>query len=130
MADPGAVSRLLLAPFALLAVGSLVGCSSSGPATSTGGSADGGPAEVTVIVSDTGCDPGTVEVSAGTVKLTAKNAGGEIGELEVLQGDKVKGEAENIAPDFTTSFTVDVEPGTYELVCYTDKAPKGSLVAR
>jgi len=42
----------------------------------------------------------------------------------------VVGEAENIAPDFTKSFTVDVAAGTYELICYSDKAPKGSLTAK
>ncbi|MFN8039592.1 MAG: cupredoxin domain-containing protein [Acidimicrobiales bacterium] len=122
---------LLAAPAALAGAALLAACSSSG-STSSGasGTAGGGAKEVTIVVTDKGCDPATVEVPAGSVKLTAKNAGGDIAELEVLQGAKVVGEAENIAPDFTKSFTIDVAAGTYELICYSDKAPKGSLTAK
>ena len=123
--------RHLALPAALLGLVLLAACSSSG-STSTGasGTAGGGTKEVTIVVTDKGCEPASVEVPAGSVKLTAKNAGGDIAELEVLQGAKVVGEAENIAPDFTKSFTVDVAAGTYELICYSDKAPKGSLTAK
>ncbi len=123
--------RQLVLPAALLGAVLLGACSSSGSATTgASGTAGGGAKEVTIVVTDKGCDPASVEVPAGSVKVTAKNAGGDIGELEVLQGAKVVGEAENIAPDFTKSFTVDVPAGTYDLICYSAKAPKGSLTAK
>lgn len=121
--------RHLVLPAALLGAALLGACSSSGGSAATGGTG-AGTKEVTIVVTDKGCEPASVEVPAGSVKLTAKNAGGDIAELEVLQGAKVVGEAENIAPDFTKSFTVDVPAGTYELICYSDKAPKGSLTAK
>jgi iron uptake system component EfeO len=53
----------------------------------------------------------------------------QAGEIEVISSDqRVKGEAENVAPSFAKSFTAaGLTPGTYDLVCGSTKAPKGTL---
>lgn len=131
----------VLALAAVLALGAGAcssGSSGSSSSTTAGGSsgtlATGGSAtttELTIEVSEQGCNPGKVEMQAGTIRLTAKNTGGGIGELEVITKDKkVKGEAENIAPGMSSSFNAEVEAGDYELICYSDEAPRGTLTAR
>lgn len=130
-----------LALTAVLVLGAAACGSGSSDSSSTtavngpsGSAATGGSAtttELTIEVSERGCSPSSVEMKAGTIRLTAKNVGEGIGELEVITaGKKVKGEAENIGPGMSSSFSADVETGNYELICYSDEAPRGTLIAR
>ncbi len=49
-------------------------------------------------------------------------------EFEVLDGNHVIGEVENVVPGLTRSFSIDLQPGTYTTYCPGgSKNPKGTL---
>jgi iron uptake system EfeUOB component EfeO/EfeM len=66
-------------------------------------------------------------VPAGTTVFSVTNNGTEAGEFEVLEGTQVLDEVEDIVPGVTQDMTIDLEPGTYELICYLDDSPRGTL---
>jgi iron uptake system component EfeO len=80
-------------------------------------------------LSDTGCDPATFTAAAGDVTVNIRNTGTDEGEVEVVTSDqRVKGEAENVAPNFSKAFTANgLTAGTYTIICGSDRAPKGTL---
>jgi uncharacterized cupredoxin-like copper-binding protein len=68
--------------------------------------------------------PAVTTVKAGKITFVARNSGKEGHELELSnkEGREIPdgaslGEAEDIAPGETKSFTLDLKPGTYELAC-------------
>ena len=105
-----------------LALPLLAGCSQSG-----GGSAAPGGDKIAVTVNDQGCTPASIEAPAGTIVFAVTNGGTEAGEFEVLEGTQVLDEVEDIVPGVTQDMTIDLEPGTYELICYLDDSPRGTL---
>ena len=105
-----------------LALPLLAACSQSG-----GGSQATGDDKIAVTVNDQGCTPGTIEAAAGTVVFAVTNGGTEAGEFEVLEGTQVLDEVEDIVPGVTQDMTIDLEAGTYELICYLDDSPRGTL---
>ena len=82
---------------------------------------------VPVTVDDAGCEPAAIEVPAGVVVFEVTNGGGDVGEFEVLEGDRVVDEVENILPGFVINLATRLDGGTYETVCYTLTSPRGSL---
>ena len=82
---------------------------------------------VPVVVDDTGCDPVAIEVPSGVVVFEVTNAGGDIGEFEILSGDRVVDEVENIVPGFVVNMVTRLDGGSYETVCYTLVSPRGTL---
>lgn len=104
-----------------LALPLLAACSQSG-----GGSEAAGD-KIAVTVNDQGCAPAAIEAPAGTIVFAVTNGGTEAGEFEVLQGTQVLDEVEDIVPGVTQDMTIDLEPGTYELICYDDDFPRGTL---
>jgi uncharacterized cupredoxin-like copper-binding protein len=106
-------------------------------ATSCGGSGSGGGATGDVVVTmkdfSLTAEPGTF--AAGTISFGIQNDGPSAHEFVVLRTDKAPDalpvengvipedqvdlvdEAEDIAPGTNTSLSVDLEPGSYVLVC-------------
>ena len=80
-----------------------------------------------VSVADGGCEPAAIEVPAGIVTFEVTNAGGDVGEFEILRGDRVVDEVENILPGFVTNMVTRLDGGEYETVCYTLQSPRGTL---
>jgi iron uptake system EfeUOB component EfeO/EfeM len=105
-----------------LALPLLAACSQSG-----GGSQAAGGDKIAVTVNDQGCTPASIEAPAGTIVFAVTNGGTEAGEFEVLEGTQVLDEVEDIVPGVTQDMTIDLEPGTYELICYLDDSPRGTL---
>ena len=90
---------------------------------STGG---GDANAVQVKITEAGCDPAELEVPAGKTTIEVTNDGADaVTEFEVMKGDEVLGEAENVAPGLSGEFTVDLEPGDYVTYC-----PGGTSVER
>ncbi|MBX3028760.1 MAG: iron uptake system protein EfeO [Chloroflexi bacterium] len=110
-------SRVLVAPTlaALLAMGAL-------PA-----SAQDAETRVAVTLTESGCEPSALTVPAGPVVFEITNMGGDIGELEILQGDFVIDEVENIVPTFQNNMVTRLDGGEYVLVCFTLQSPRGTL---
>jgi iron uptake system component EfeO len=105
-----------------LALPLLAACSQSG-----GGSTAAAGGSIAVTVNDQGCSPSTIEATAGELVFAVTNGGTEAGEFEVLEGTQVLDEVENIVPSVTQNLTITLEPGSYELICYLDDAPRGTL---
>jgi iron uptake system component EfeO len=109
--------------------GTLAACSSSGSGddTATGSAAPTDAAKQTgadarvaavTITAAKGCTPDKAQFPAGgiTFKIVNKDATA-VSEVELLSGQRIVGEKENIPPGFTGEFAVNVPAGTYTLYC-------------
>jgi iron uptake system component EfeO len=104
---------------------SLAACSSSGSGNAAGAGATdeaARPADprvaVVTVTAAGGCTPDKAALQAGpiTFKITNKDATA-VSEVELLSGQRIVGEKENIPPGFKGEFAVDVTAGTYTLYC-------------
>lgn len=82
---------------------------------------------IAVTVAPEGCDPIALTVPAGAFVLEITNAGGDVGEFEVLDGDRVVDEAENLLPGFTQDIAMRMDGGEYQTVCFSLTSPRGTL---
>ena len=117
---PALRARLVIAAgIGVLALGA---CGGSTP------SADPGTeSRVPVTVTESGCEPAALTATAGRVVFEVTNAGPDIGEFEILDGDRVVDEVENIVPGFVVNLASRVDGGDYQLVCYALRSPRGTL---
>ncbi|MGH8960418.1 MAG: iron uptake system protein EfeO [Jatrophihabitantaceae bacterium] len=97
----------------------LASCSSNGgPANGADpGTGDAHTANVTITASK-GCLPDRTDFAAGgiTFKINNKDATA-VSEVELLDGERIVGEKENLPPGLTGEFAVKVGAGTYTLYC-------------
>jgi iron uptake system component EfeO len=104
-----------------LAVLAITGC----------GSSDDPPAGATKLafkLTDAGCDPHDTEVPAGPIAFEVENGGSaSVTELEVLDGETILGEVENISEGLSGSFSLTLEKGRYTLRCSGGKEEDGTL---
>lgn len=100
-----------------------------------GTACSGEAAQLDVDLTEWAVRPSVSTVTAGRVRVVAHNrsAAGMVHELEVLavrpdgQKDPI-GEVEDVAPGASKSFTVKLQPGTYELACLIAAGEGGSPV--
>jgi iron uptake system component EfeO len=87
---------------------------------------------VAVALTDAGCNPAALTLDPGPVTFTVKNDGAEaVSEFEVLDGQRILGEVENLAPGLDGRFSLTLEPGSFTTYCPGGKtAERGSLVVR
>jgi iron uptake system EfeUOB component EfeO/EfeM len=86
-----------------------------------------GEARVPVTVTESGCEPGSLTAPSGRVVFEVTNAGPDIGEFEILDGDRVVDELENIVPGTNADLAMTLEAGDYQVICYEDDAPRATL---
>ncbi len=113
---------------ALIAALALAGCSSPGSGDAAGDAI--GIRQVKVELVDAGCSPVKLSLPAGATKFVVSNeAAGGVTEFEVLQGDRIVGEVELVAPGFEKSFSLTLKPGRYSTRCSggTKDGGKGTL---
>jgi len=136
------VRRFGAVSVAIAVIASLAGCggSSSGSSGAAAGGSSGGSvgglsgasagdphtANVTVTAA-AGCTSDRTSFTAGplTFKITNKDATA-VSEIELLGGERIVGEKENLPPGFSGTFTVTVAAGAYSLYCpgaATEKTP-------
>lgn len=98
----------------------LIGLAGAGCAKDKAGSQSNGNGATTIAVeiTDAGCapDPATAPAGAVVFRISNKDASA-VTEAELKQGDTILGEKENVAPGLSGSFTLDLKPGTYAMVC-------------
>ncbi len=82
---------------------------------------------VAVTITDTGCEPATLEVPEGATTFQIRNASRRAVEWEILQGVMVVDERENIIPGFVQKLTTKLAPGEYAMTCGLLSNPKGVL---
>jgi iron uptake system component EfeO len=111
----------LAASACLLTALALAGCAKADSTSS----ASGGPGQVTVVATKTGCTstPATVAAGPYTFKVSNSNAPA-VSEIELQQGSRILGEKENLIPGLSGSFSLRLKAGTYVFYCpgaHTDK---------
>ncbi|HEX4345425.1 MAG TPA: iron uptake system protein EfeO [Solirubrobacteraceae bacterium] len=77
-----------------------------------------GAKQVAMKLTDAGCDPATLKLDAGPTTFEVTNGGtARVSEFELLDGSKILGEKENLAPGLKGNFTLTLQPGNYTLSC-------------
>lgn len=100
-------------------------------ALSACGSSDEAPPDAKRIafkLTDAGCEPHDATAPAGPVVFEIENAGtSEVTEMELMEGEKVLGEEENIADGLEGSFSATLEAGKYTIFCPGGSDERGTL---
>src|SRR4051794_32775806 len=95
----------------------VVSCGSSSPDK---GAKPSGGADRTVAIklTDAGCEPAQLKVGAGPTTFVVSNAGtSKVSEFEVLDGDRILGEKENLVAGLSGKFDLNLRPGQYTISC-------------
>src|SRR5262245_18473183 len=119
----------------LLALPLVVAGCSSGSKKASEATKTSAPAATTVAartidvkLTDDGCEPRNIAATSGptTFKVTAEGTG--VSEFEVHDGSKLLGEVEHVTKDNDRSFSVTLQPGSFQTLCPGGaKFSKGTL---
>src|ERR1700722_20510167 len=85
------------------------------------------PGGIIITLTDSGCDPAKVDVTAGKNTFNIKNQSKRAVEWEILKDVMVVDERENILPGFAQTLTTTLDPGDYAMTCGLGSNPKGIL---
>jgi high-affinity iron transporter len=92
----------------------VVGCGSDGRGIPGDTTSSKG---VAVTITDEGC-PASLRLPAGPTTIAVTNdGGGSVSEFEILDGNRIVGEVENIAPGLSGKFSLTLHPGSYVTYC-------------
>jgi iron uptake system component EfeO len=86
-----------------------------------------GPGAIMITLTDAGCDPAKVDVTAGKNTFNIKNQSTRAVEWEILKDVMVVEERENILPGFAQTLTATLDAGDYAMTCGLRSNPKGIL---
>jgi FTR1 family protein len=103
---------------AIMLVGLILLATGCGSNSSSSTASTPGTKSVAFTISDEGCNPATMKLGSGPTTFHITNSGSSaVTELELLQGSRIVGEAENVAPGIPGKFTVTLQPGGYSVSC-------------
>lgn len=86
------------------------------------------PSTVTVKLTGAGC-PKKIKAPAGKIVFEVKNVdAASVTEFEILKGDGILGEKENLTPGLSGEFTLTLKAGTYTTYCPNGDRERGKLV--
>jgi iron uptake system component EfeO len=94
------------------------------------GSSDKAPAgskELSYTLTDEGCSPHDAAAPAGPINFKVKGESAAVTELEVLDGETLLGERENITDGLSGSFALTLEEGEYTVRCNGGSEEDGTL---
>jgi iron uptake system component EfeO len=117
------IANRLLAAFTTIAFAALLaGCGSSGEDVPKGAKV------LSFKLTDQGCVPGSAKAPAGPVHFEVENAGtSAVTEFEILEGDSVLGEKEDLSDGLSGSFSLTLDKGEYTIYCPGGAQEKGTL---
>jgi iron uptake system component EfeO len=79
-------------------------------------------------LTDGGCLPHEAKAPAGPLVFEAENTGtSAVTEIEVMEGDRVLGEKEDLTEGLSGSFTLTLDPGSYTIYCPNGSVERGTL---
>jgi iron uptake system component EfeO len=111
---------LLAAAFGLLAV-----------LAAACGSSEDAPAGAKVLsfqLTDAGCVPNSTGAPAGPITFEVENTGtSAVTELEIMDGDSILGEKENLSEGLSGSFSLTLDKGEYTIYCPGGEEERGTL---
>jgi iron uptake system component EfeO len=112
------------ATLGLTAAIALSACSGKSSSPAAAGSATGStvakadPHTANVTITNAKCVADQASYASGGLTFNVKNTDATaVSEIELLQGERIIGEKENLPPGFSGSFSLSVQPGTYTLYC-------------
>lgn len=86
--------------------------------------------QVAVKITDDGCEPGNLKAVSGAVTFVISNPSSDASnEFEILDGSRVLGEKENLIAGLSGELTLNLDPGSYDVVCGSpgNREPTGTL---
>jgi FTR1 family protein len=93
----------------------VVSCGSSGD---SGGPKTAGSKTVSITLTDAGCEPAQLKLNAGPTTFEVANAGTtKVSEFEILDGNRILGEKENLVSGLSGKFDLNLKPGSYTISC-------------
>ena len=114
-------TSFLAATLGLIAIAA-GGCGSSSE------DAPAGAKKLSFELTDAGCEPHDAKAPAGPIVFEVENAGAsKVSEFEVLDGETILGEKENLSEGLSGSFWLDLEAGSYTLYCPGGSDERGTL---
>jgi iron uptake system component EfeO len=115
-------ARSVLSAAVLAAAAALAGACGAGEDTPAGAK------RMSFELTDAGCVPNTAKAPAGPIVFEVKNAGTtSVAEFEVLEGETILGEKEDLSDGLSGSFTLTLEAGEYTLYCPGGSDERGTL---
>ncbi len=95
---------------------------------STSEDAPPGAKRMSFELTDAGCVPNTAKAPAGPIVFEVENAGTtNVTEFEVLEGETILGEKENLSDGLSGSFSLTLDAGEYTLYCPGGSDERGTL---
>jgi iron uptake system component EfeO len=114
--------KMLCAGTALLLVLSTSACGSSEDAPA-------GAKKVSFALTDAGCDPHDAKAPAGPITFEIENTGTtKVTEMEIMDGETILGEKENLSDGLSGSFSLTLEKGEYTIYCPGSGDERGTLI--
>src|SRR5271154_847528 len=86
------------------------------------------PGPILIILTNAGCHPAKVDVTAGKNTFNIKNESTRSVEWEILKDVMVVDGRENILPGFAQTLTATLDAGDYAMTCGLRSTPKGILM--
>jgi iron uptake system component EfeO len=112
---------------ALIAVGALGLLTLFVAACGSSDKAPAGSKELSFTLTDEGCSPHDASAPAGPINFKVKGESAGVTELEVLDGETLLGERENITDGLSGSFALTLEEGEYTVRCNGGSDEDGTL---
>jgi iron uptake system component EfeO len=79
-------------------------------------------------LTDAGCVPNSASAPAGPIVFEVENAGTTaVTEIEVMEGDAILGEKENVSAGLSGSFSLTLDKGEYTIYCPGGSNERGVL---
>jgi iron uptake system component EfeO len=79
-------------------------------------------------LTDEGCLPHQASAPTGPIAVEAENTGSsKVTEIEVMEGEKILGEKENLSDGLSGSFSLTLDPGEYTIYCPGGDDERGTL---
>ena len=102
----------------------LAGCGGGDKQKAAGGRS------VDVTLTDAGCSPADLRLASGPTTFEVANDGADaVTEFEILDGDRILGEVENVASGLSGHFSLTLRPGRFTMYCPGGtSAERGPLV--
>ncbi len=120
-------SGLLLVTAAAVSGLVLTGCTSA-KKSAADTAAGGGTTKIKVSLSNDSCTAEPASVAAGAATFTVKNENGSaVSEAELVSGSKILGEKEGLTPGLSGNFSLNLQPGSYQLYCPNAKTERSSF---
>jgi iron uptake system component EfeO len=106
----------------------LTACGSDKKSASGSTSPASDPHTVDITITSAGCAPTSTTFASGglTFKVTNKDATA-VSELELLSGERIVGEKENLPPGLSGSFALSLNPGEYTIYCPGASTEKNTI---